>query len=188
MPRVTEMLRDAQALAEFSNLEPAHLDYFRNNYPEFLPSKWWNYRDGQQWRMTQEFLRESWEKHFTGGIFFVTRLILSVFNPDDLLDSQFGFTVERRKEKGFADLGEIPWGATPFQRAVLHLFENPWRARFCRVCNKRFIAVEAKNKFCGSECSAEDRRRQKREWFRLHGKAWRKKQAQKQLRKPKGKR
>jgi len=42
MPKVTEALRDAQALADFSNLEPAKMNYFRNNYPDFVPSKWWD--------------------------------------------------------------------------------------------------------------------------------------------------
>src|SRR5438128_2517516 len=42
MPRVTEILRDAQALAEFSNLKPGEIEYFRNNYADFAPNKWWD--------------------------------------------------------------------------------------------------------------------------------------------------
>jgi hypothetical protein len=72
-------------------------------------------------------------------------------------------------------VGDIPWGESPFEQAVMHLFENPWCARFCPVCKKRFVAAHSKNKFCSSECSEKDRRRQKREWFRHYGKEWREK-------------
>jgi hypothetical protein len=183
MPKVTETLRDAQALAEFSNLESADVEYFRHNYADFVPDKWWGYRNGEQWQMTQRFLRESWENQFTGGFFFITRLVLSVFNPDELLDSLFGFETKPSEQKAFAELGDIPWGATPFQRAVLHLFERPWRARFCSVCKKRFVAVEPKNKFCSQPCSDESSRLRHNEWARKNLKTWRRKQKQRQMQK-----
>lgn len=49
--KVTEAFRDAGALAIFANLDPANLDSldsanvanFRNNYPDFAPSEWWDY-------------------------------------------------------------------------------------------------------------------------------------------------
>jgi hypothetical protein len=170
MPKVSEDLRDAQILADFSNLNAADVDYFRRNFPDFLPDKWWDYRNGDQRRMTQRLLRESWENHFSGGVFFVTRLVLSVFDPDDTDGLN---EIIHGTPQIFASLADIPWGSTPFQRAVLYLFAHNWRARFCPVCNKRFVAAEPKNKFCSSACSEEDRRRQKREWFRKHGKAWR---------------
>jgi hypothetical protein len=44
MPRVTDVFRDAQALALFSNLEEGDVGHFRNNYPDFAPHKWWEYR------------------------------------------------------------------------------------------------------------------------------------------------
>lgn len=180
MPRVTEVLRNAQALAGFSNLETAReADYFRNNYPDFLPGKWWEYRNGEQWRMTQRFLRESWKSQFTGGGYFVARLIQSVFNPDDLLDSLFDFKTGQPK---FIEISEMPWGSTPFQMAVLHLFERPWRARFCEECHKRFIAVEPKNKFCSPACSDVYRTRKKLDWWHKHGNVWRKKRKARKIR------
>lgn len=45
--KVTEAFRDAEALAEFANLEStdsASVAYFRNNYPEFAPIEWWDYQ------------------------------------------------------------------------------------------------------------------------------------------------
>ena len=43
MPRVTDVFRDAQALALFSNLEEKDVEDFRNNYPDFAPQRWWDY-------------------------------------------------------------------------------------------------------------------------------------------------
>jgi hypothetical protein len=44
MPRVTDVITDARALALFSNLEEEDVEYFRNNYRDFAPQKWWDYR------------------------------------------------------------------------------------------------------------------------------------------------
>jgi len=44
--KVTEAFRDAEALADFANLNPldsAVVAYFRNNYPDFAPGEWWDY-------------------------------------------------------------------------------------------------------------------------------------------------
>ena len=183
MPRVTEVLRNAQTLADFSNLEATQVDYFRHNFPDFVPEKWWEHRDGKQWRMTQDFLRESWANKFNGGPYFVARLILSVFDPSQTIvtgmDEMFPGTSKEGPEQVFAIPGDFPWGTTPFQMAVLHLFEHPWRARFCEECRKRFIAVEPKNKFCSPACSDVYRTRKKLDWWKKHGNAWRRKRKRK---------
>ncbi len=44
--KVTESFRDAEALADFANLDPtdsASVAYFKNNYGDFAPSAWWDY-------------------------------------------------------------------------------------------------------------------------------------------------
>lgn len=165
MANLKKILADADALAEFSNLEPDGVPRFQQKHPDFVPQAWWNYQaknsEEKQWQMTQLFLRESWQKGFTGGMFSVMRLVLSVFSPDDLLDSMFGFKLDR---PAFANISEVPDSHTPFQRAALFLFENSWRARFCPVCKKRFVAAEAKTKFCSQQCSDESTRRRHYEW------------------------
>jgi hypothetical protein len=185
MPAVTEVLRDAQALASFSNLEPEGVEYFRRNYPDFVPQAWWDYEatnrtdqlkggllpPGKQWQDNQRYVREAWENHFTGGLFSVIRLVMSVFNPNDILDVTMGFdAIDGRP--GFMKLEDF-FGARlvtyPHQKAVLYLFEQPWRARFCHECGKRFVAAEPKNKYCGEACSHENRNRQKRDWFNRVG-------------------
>lgn len=173
-----ETLWHAEALAEFSNLEPQDVERFRAKYPDFVPQKWWDYvgtsanskgdlvtSTGKQWQMNQRFLREAWDKHFTGELFFIIRLTMSVFDPDELLDVAFGFN----ERPSFATLSELPWGTYPHQKAVLFLHQQPWRARFCAECKKRFVAAEPKNKYCSDACSHENRNRQKRKWFNEHG-------------------
>lgn len=44
MPVVTQVFRDAQTLAKFSNLEPSQMEDFRHNYPDFAPQAWWGYK------------------------------------------------------------------------------------------------------------------------------------------------
>ena len=44
MPVVTQVFRDAQALAKFSNLEPNKVEDFRHNYADFAPQAWWDYK------------------------------------------------------------------------------------------------------------------------------------------------
>jgi hypothetical protein len=173
MPRVTNNLRDAQALAEFSNLEPNRVEWFRNNYPDFVPQAWWDYKNGLQWRNTQEFVRRWWRNCSIRDMAEVIRLVSSVFNPGDIFP---GSLFEDAPDlPTFASFDEMSWGTAPFQKGVLYLFEHPWRARFCAECNKRFVAAEPKNKFCSDRCSHENRTRQKRDWFRKHGKQWRRK-------------
>jgi hypothetical protein len=227
MPRVSDNLRDAQALAEFSNLEPQGVEYFRNNYPEFVPQGWWDYQSGQsvskplsginqygkkvmgadktgekQWQLTQSILQHSWKHQFKDedGVYSLVALITSVFDPNYLLAEELrsqklpeGYTAQSTPESytitnaesniriilpprpAFENLYGRNVGSTPFHRAVVYLFQNSWRARFCAECNKRFVAAEPKNKFCSETCSNKNRLRQKREWFRKNGKQWRRK-------------
>jgi hypothetical protein len=113
MPAATEELRNAQALAEFSNLEQEQIDYFRNNFPDFCPQAWWDYQGkvtyaGQmQWQLTQHLLRESWKNGFKGGAYFLVALLTSVFKPSDLMESLLVFKFER---PAFARVSEINWG------------------------------------------------------------------------------
>jgi hypothetical protein len=181
MPQVTENFRDAQSLAEYSNLKPEEVEYFRSNFPDFVPPAWWTYKahraEKKQWQMTQQFLRDAWQDHFKGGTYSLVRLILSVFDPKRLFDAalgldEYGFDDSIAKP-AFARLSEIEWGYIPFHRAVLYLFDNPWRARFCTECNRRFVAAEAKNKFCSEKCSHETRIRQQRASWHEHKKQWR---------------
>jgi len=191
MPAVTEILRDAQALALFSNLEPQDVETFRKNYPAFVPQDWWDYQptdskgvplSAKQWRTNQRFLREAWKNRFTGALdwYWVIQLTMSVFDPKELGNVAFPFSEERPT---FATPTEIPF-SYPHQKAVLYLYQQPWRARFCQECNKRFVAAESKNKYCSEACFHENRNRQKRKWFAEHGSQLRASQKNKKKRSP----
>jgi predicted nucleic acid-binding Zn ribbon protein len=218
MPKMTENLRDAQILADFSNLESSQVEYFRNNFPHFAPQAWWDAEsvepqrtrlvkrsDGslseeplvsrKQWQETQALVRAWWRQQVKDDIFSLTIMLNSVFDPGP--GSAFSrrvveWAVRQQYPDGLAEgvTVEIPGhkitnrsnlreGYIPLQSAMVYLFENSWRARFCPVCGKRFVAGEPKTKFCSSTCSENDRRRQKREWFQTHGAAWRRKRKSK---------
>lgn len=179
MPVVTDNLRDAQAVANFSNLEKGDVDNFRNNFPDVAPGEWWSYKPTHlnpdvaitnpelQWRRVQQMLRQAWRRGFPLDI--TIKLITSVFRPDSVGDAALFGTTDNRPT--FAQWHEMPSekGYYPFQKGIVYLHKQPWRARFCRECRKRFVAVESKNVYCSDACSNESRLRQKREWFNKTG-------------------
>jgi predicted nucleic acid-binding Zn ribbon protein len=187
MPKITENLRNAGILADFSNLEnSAQVDYFRHNYEDFAPQEWWAYqfKGEKQWQLTQTLLRHSWENQFGDGIYNLIGLLNSVIDPLRIADAERG--AEQAVKKMLAERAGVPIKDAdnetprlrldtyiPLQRAIVFLFEDSWRARFCAECKKRFVATQPKNKFCGDECRTNNRTRQKLEWRREHSKAWR---------------
>jgi hypothetical protein len=167
-------LRDAQALADFANLEPSDVGQFRRDYPDFVPDGWWVYQathsNEEQWRMNQRFLRESWKEQFPqDDLYGMMRLVLSVFDPTqiNLLDLS-----SKPQRPLFAELSDLPSGSSPYQQAVMFLFAEPWRARFCAEpeCGKRFVAAEPKTMYCSEACTHRSRKRQKMAWWNAEGK------------------
>ena len=129
-------------------------------------------RPENQWQITQAYLRDWWKSSVKDDVQFLVVLLNSVFDP-----SRTEFTQMLRWMKRLYSSGSnLQDGYIPMQGAIVYLFANPWRARFCPVCHKPFVAGESKTKFCSTSCSDEDRRRQKREWARENLSAWRRKQ------------
>jgi len=155
-----DKLRDAQTLAGFANLTAKEVDYFRTNYPEFVPQKWWNYSptndDGRPkdklWITNQSWLREAWINKFDIDQFRLMRLLTSVFDPDEL----FEVSLRAHPWPTFADIGALQDTVTPYWRAVLFLNEQKWRVRLCERCKSPFVAGHSKQKYCG-EHRGEDR-------------------------------
>ena len=189
MPRVTNNLRDAQILALFSNLKPEGVEYFRHNFKDFAAAAWWDYTTKEllirnvrlsggrpQWQLAQNLLRHVWEKRFNVGFFTLVRLMFAIYPPDaDESFDELLFDYPELLIKRSQNSEKEPAGPKPnlFQRAVLYLVSEPWRARFCAECNERFVAGEPKNKFCSGPCSSENRLRQKRESWHSHKNEWR---------------
>jgi hypothetical protein len=219
MPRVTHILRDAQTLAYFSNLEPGEVEYFRNNYPDFAPSAWWDKKIGVDnealekqlreqdereaernsladkqalqylskwlvasnpvqiglWQVTQEHLRNWWRAPSKEDIPTLVTMLDSIFDPDLRSSTKnFAEIMVRRYLSEYATI-RIPrrppikrQGYIPMQAAIVYLFGDPWRARFCRVCHKRFVAIERRNEFCSSKCSVDYEHWRKRENWHKH--------------------
>jgi hypothetical protein len=157
--------RDVQALAEFANLDNNNHDpldrrnfeNFRNNYPEFVPQAWWDYRPtdserkplaNNQWELNQEMLREAWENQFAIGMFDLLRLLTSVFDPNDLTDVAVFPSLGHRPM--FATMAEIA-DPCPYQNAVLYLREHPWQAKVCENCHCYIVVRVAKTRLCDKD-------------------------------------
>ena len=56
-----------------------------------------------------------------------------------------------------------------FQRAAYCLFGESWRARTCERCAKCFLADKPAQRFCGSKCFGEAKRKRDLAYWRNHG-------------------
>lgn len=65
--------------------------------------------------------------------------------------------------------------AWPYQRALMFLAVEPWRARFCAICGRRFVAEKPATRFCSVECAAGARKESRDAWWRKNGEHWRRK-------------
>lgn len=61
----------------------------------------------------------------------------------------------------------------PYQQAVMFLGTNPWRALFCGLCLKRFVADKPGRRFCSETCAKEARKRGQLAWWNANGEEWR---------------
>lgn len=180
MPAGKEILWYAQILAEFSNLEPGGVEYFRRHYANFAPSRWWDYQSDvgkPQWQFNQSYLRKIWQKQFADNLFDRVLLTLSVFDPRaitwpfDTFDPPELDLDHPAEKPAFIDLEHMDaMQYYPYHKAALFLFAHPWRARFCIECNKRFVAAASQNIYCNNSCFHERRNRQKLAYYYKHGK------------------
>lgn len=188
-----DKIRDAQALAEFANLTPQTVGHFRQIESDFVPEGWWDYqstnKDGeptapwsegaikQQWQLNQSWLRAAWKKHFDINQFELMRIFTSVFDPRDVV-----LLPGIHPQPAFATVTDMSDTMYPYQRAVVFLTEQQWRARLCVRCKSPFVAGHSKQKYCGQEwgkeretCFGLVRKEQKRHDHSKHRKARNKK-------------
>jgi len=169
--RVTEALRDAESLAEFANLDPAGVAYFRNNYPDFAPSDWWDlpYRSNgarvlrfedvigltdlnkiedkvvQQWQHTQEQIRKAWKAKFKfEHASEVSDLLKLVFSANG---SALVWNSSQVIMPG-GTIHEVHAKLQSFHKAVLYLQVHPKQAKTCEECGRLFVHVHGKRKLC----------------------------------------
>jgi ribosomal protein S27AE len=176
------LLYAAGLLAEFAELDVAECDAFRQQNPDFAPAKWWDYEpDGisslgpgltKQWQLCQRHLRKAWTTLNTDDdgvdIFTLIKLLTLVFDPENLIDVMLGLPAR----PAMAELDEVDaykWG---YHKGVEFVAKEPWRAKVCEECGRKFVADHAKRKYCsvsgpdGVKCSAKVIKRTHLEWGR----------------------
>jgi hypothetical protein len=178
-----DILRDARALADFSNLkaDDGFLRVFRRNNPGFAPKAFWEHqyieeggtsyrasnpeepKPGDPWVRT-EIRRPSWLQ--TQKLLRIYWKKLSTLSTRD--DDVLGATVFDLMKliKSVTEVGPMrllqhmyPSTRVPILRAFVFLSENAWRAKFCPQCKQRFVAPKPSAKFCNEVCSGKSRRR-----------------------------
>jgi hypothetical protein len=194
---MNERFQDARTLAEFSNLETAGAEYFQQNYPEFLPSSLWKtfssgggpqyaltsdgtdyvesgkqekpYVEGPPWSILRDSLQKAWRDKFPieEAVGLINFHGVGLFHMGDIAVSG-------------AALGKTTW---PFQRAVMFLASESWRARFC-VCGKRFVADIPGRRYCSDKCFQDSRKAAMKSWWNAPGGG---SEQRRKSRKPKGK-
>ena len=169
-------LRDARVLAEFANLEPARVDYFRNNFPGFVPDGWWtvlDWREGDEgplrhrWQHVQDVLRSAWQKKFPRET-----MIRLVSAPTQIMDRMLEAQAAGDAEFKARDILTQDVKVWPYQNAVAFLAAQPWRALFCASCGKRFAADKPGRKFCSDACTANARKASKLASWHEHKDEW----------------
>lgn len=176
--KVSEGFRAAEVLADFVNLNPADsaaVAYFRNNYPDFAPSEWWDYQfedaeiiarvhplPGSNlnpadygarinfplesiWQDAQDEIWRAWSHQFQ---------FESVLELTQLLKQVFVAPTEMVFSMSHLSLsdGELYELSTPkaytFHKAVLYLHQHPNQAKICEECKKCFVSVHGKRTLC----------------------------------------
>jgi hypothetical protein len=136
-------LREVKTLAAMANLERADVENFLHKHPHFVPPVWWTspaWSEGLgtyvPWMRERDLLRDAWVAEFPADI-TIKMATANLFHAAHALASDTTEEMENTPEK--------VW---PYQRAVLFLHVNPWRAKTCEWCERRFIGEHPKARFC----------------------------------------
>jgi hypothetical protein len=174
-------LWDGERLALFANAEGRdEVESFRASHNDFFPAGMWERADlpvpGEPF----------FNADFSGAL---SRILGPSAKPkrDELRRVPYWWGLQqalrRAWEQGFPlewcvilislAEGETPFHVWPYQRAVMFLGVEPWRARFCGVCGKQFVADKPRRVYCSSGCSGKARRGSRAASWKRHGKKWR---------------
>jgi hypothetical protein len=155
-----------RTLERFAQSDEQSITGWRCEAPDFFPENFWNRKirqvpegvrmsgpapqlpDVRMWWAWRSVLIQAWR----------TRFPLS-----DLVRLLVAPVVQ---EAGDALSSMSEW---PYQRAVLLMVREPWRARHCMLCGKPFAAEKGASKFCSVACFAESRLDTKRRWWTEQG-------------------
>lgn len=158
------LLRGLEEFARLADSSEARAR-FKAQWPGFFPESFWNRGIRQKppsvsisgpapqlpvvpmWRGYQDVLLKAWKHGFT--LSDMVRLIVAPVSQE------------------FDALSSVQ--EAPYQRAVLLLGLEPWRARFCSECGAPFAAEKGASKFCSAACYAESRLNTKKRWWAEQG-------------------
>ena len=158
-----------------NSADSAAAAYFRNNYPDFAPSEWWDYQFEEAeliarasplpgsdlnpadcgaildkslvpfWQSTQDEVQRAWSYQFQ---------FESVFSLTGMLKAVFVAPSEMVLNESYLYLpdGELYELGGPkaytFHKAVLYLHQHPKQAKICEECGKYFVSVHGKRTLC----------------------------------------
>ena len=179
--RVTDGFRDAEALADFANLAPENADavaYFRNNYPDFAPSEWWDYRcriSGSRVIRAEDINKIRNDPDYKTKLEKLGEGLLQWRDAQDAIQKVWKANF-KLNASGISDLLKLVfyvdrpglvWNSSQvllpngtiyelnsklysFHKAVLYLHEHPNQAKICARpgCNKYFVTARGKREFC----------------------------------------
>jgi hypothetical protein len=164
---VVAELMNAEMLAAFADLELDRVGGFREDNPDFLPSSWWAgpaWNEGfgtyTPWLRERDLLRQCWAKGFPAD------------KTLELVSSNLFLIARTLTFDSAEEINNAPQKIWPYQRAVLFLHINTWRAKVCHVCKRRFIAGSKIGKYCGNHCSASVVRESHRKSFHKNKDKW----------------
>jgi hypothetical protein len=178
--KLPEGFRDAEALADFANLDwndAQKLTYFRQNYPDFAPAEWWDYKTewvelvprvvplpnstdpinpAEHGFALEEELRPLWTvvQDDIHSCWLSKFQFESVFYLTQTL--KYVFTAPTDMVQVSAHL-YLPDGdlavlsalkPLTYHKAVVFLNQHPKRAKICKACKKHFVANHPKREFC----------------------------------------
>jgi hypothetical protein len=179
--KVSEGFRAAEALAEFANLKPtdsASVAYFRNNYPDFAPSEWWDYLyrfDGTRVLDFDDISKiDESDPNWKSKI--LSKVLKQWQHAQNEIQNAWkvGFKFKTAKEVSdllklifYVDRPGVIWNSSQvlmpgggiyelntklhgFHKGVFYLQEHPTQAKICEneKCQKYFVHVHGKRKLC----------------------------------------
>jgi hypothetical protein len=158
-----------------NSANPASVTYFRNNYPDFAPSEWWDYLyriDGTRVLRYEDVIAadkndpdyeskikskvvQQWQ-HTRNEIRKAWETGFKFKNISDVSDLlKLVFFVDRPgliwnssvilSNGGFVELNTKLYD---FHKAVLYLHQHPRQAKICEECGKYFVHAHGKRTLC----------------------------------------
>jgi hypothetical protein len=167
------ILWDAGRLADFANAESREaVENFRANNPDYFPPAVWHNASAPipgEKGFDEILLKPDIESSFKPSYWFGVREALRDAWQGGFTDEHCVILLSFAGDIPLKPSGEV-W---PFQRSVMFLAVEDWRARFCGVCGKRFVADQPARRFCSTACTGKGRKASRRAYWKDKGKDWR---------------